>query len=281
MKRLNSRSEPAFESRKTTAFVLILLLIIAFLPGVSYARPVRDFNYQSAWAPSIKLTQPDDIAVAIGQIATLRVEVKAPGDLAFEYQWYSSPTGSNIGGTVMTGETRNEFNAPTILAGTSYYYCIVKIVGVSSTRASRVAKVTVTAADGSIPPNSAEVEVEGAEMPASDQLTTAEKNALHALLDPILSNFDQNIGGGKLIGNFDDNKSAKNSSNKISAFRNKLVGLQKKIDTGEIEPFINNLSAAITFIDGKPSPKDLVIGTYADDIEEKLTIVMTLAETMR
>lgn len=39
------------------------------------------------------------------------------------YQWYQTPSLTNIGGTLITGETNFDFNPPTNIAGTFYYYC--------------------------------------------------------------------------------------------------------------------------------------------------------------
>jgi hypothetical protein len=41
------------------------------------------------------------------------------------YQWYSNTINSNVGGIPISGATSNSYTPPTIIAGTTYYYCII------------------------------------------------------------------------------------------------------------------------------------------------------------
>jgi uncharacterized protein (TIGR02145 family) len=54
------------------------------------------------------------------------ISITATGSPALTYQWYSSTTSSNTGGTPISGATLNSYSTPTDLAlGVYYYYCVV------------------------------------------------------------------------------------------------------------------------------------------------------------
>ncbi|WP_291130980.1 PKD-like domain-containing protein [Flavobacterium sp. UBA7682] len=60
------------------------------------------------------------------------------------YQWYSSISNSNAGGTLLSGETNNSFTPPSSPVGTTYYYCIVTFTSGGCTSAtSNTAAVVV------------------------------------------------------------------------------------------------------------------------------------------
>jgi hypothetical protein len=92
--------------------------------------------------------QPEDIAVLEGNITgSLKVAAEAEPSRELTYQWYSSSTVSNSGGTAITGATNAEFPLPTNLSATNspfYYYCVVSASGAADV-ASRTATVTVAA----------------------------------------------------------------------------------------------------------------------------------------
>ena len=48
-----------------------------------------------------------------------------------QYQWWANTTNSNIGGTLLPGETLSEYLAPTGSLGSQYYYCEVTNVGLN------------------------------------------------------------------------------------------------------------------------------------------------------
>ena len=46
------------------------------------------------------------------------------------YQWYENTINSNIGGTILVGETSSSYTPPAfIIVGTYYYYCVVSLSG--------------------------------------------------------------------------------------------------------------------------------------------------------
>jgi hypothetical protein len=81
-------------------------------------------QYYNAETPVI-LAQPADKAVNIGGTANLSVTVGSVSAGTLSYQWYSSPTDSNSGGSLIPGATGAAYAAPTESLGTTYYYCEV------------------------------------------------------------------------------------------------------------------------------------------------------------
>ncbi len=91
-------------------------------------------------------TQPVATPVTQGSISgSLSVAASTAKCIDYPfYQWYSTTTNSNTGGTKISGATNANFPIPTTLtAGTYYYFCEMKS-GKSVVRSS-VAKVTVAA----------------------------------------------------------------------------------------------------------------------------------------
>ncbi|EDP97158.1 T9SS C-terminal target domain-containing protein [Kordia algicida OT-1] len=76
------------------------------------------------------------------------LEVQASGGLGtFSYQWFSNTSNSNIGGTVIAGETNSTFTPPTNTVGTLYYYCVIsQAASESCIVTSDTAEVIVNAA---------------------------------------------------------------------------------------------------------------------------------------
>jgi len=86
--------------------------------------------------------------VTAGSISgSLSVAASVSTGAAPRYQWYSSTSAVNRGGTIQSGATSASFTIPTALtAGTYYYYCEIRASGAAVVR-SNVATVTVTAAE--------------------------------------------------------------------------------------------------------------------------------------
>lgn len=68
------------------------------------------------------------------------------GNGAFSYQWFSSLTNSNTGGTLIFGATNNSFTPPTNTVGTKYYYCVVSQSTVGCGVTSATAEVIIISA---------------------------------------------------------------------------------------------------------------------------------------
>ncbi|WP_409344293.1 immunoglobulin domain-containing protein [Paenibacillus sp. MBLB4367] len=109
-----------------------------------------------AAAPSIT-TQPSDRTVNEGGNATLNVA--ASGGVILSYQWYRNTTNSTNGSTAINGATNASYTAPTVAAGTTYYYSVVTNTDASATGSqtatatSSIAKVTVNALTHAAAPN--------------------------------------------------------------------------------------------------------------------------------
>ncbi len=86
---------------------------------------------------------PEDVTVIIGKTATFKVVIEELGTGTPSYQWYSSKTNKNTGGTKIDGATSDTYSvvANAKNMNNTYYYCVVSNDGGSNT--SRAAKLTV------------------------------------------------------------------------------------------------------------------------------------------
>ncbi|MCL2155222.1 MAG: InlB B-repeat-containing protein [Leptospirales bacterium] len=101
-------------------------------PGTAIVT-VSDSN--NALPPSIE-THPQDKIYSVGETETLTVEaILLSGNGILSYQWYSSTTNSNSGGTPLPGETNASYTLPIGTTGmlgiTTYYY--VEVTNTDST----------------------------------------------------------------------------------------------------------------------------------------------------
>ncbi|MCL2425714.1 MAG: DUF5695 domain-containing protein [Oscillospiraceae bacterium] len=116
---------------------------------------VREFNFlvlrqmDAAEVPNI-VVQPQAVVLVndANPSATLSVEANVTDAGTLTYQWYSNTTNSNVGGTAIPDATESEFTAPTLEAGTVYYYVVITntnpaAVNPTSNVVSSVSAVTV------------------------------------------------------------------------------------------------------------------------------------------
>jgi len=92
-------------------------------------------------------TQPSATTdVAFGNInSDLNVAASVTLGATLSYQWYSSNTNNNTGGSVITGANSTSFTIPTtLIGGTYFYFCEVSATGGSTSVRSNVARVNVT-----------------------------------------------------------------------------------------------------------------------------------------
>lgn len=102
----------------------------------------------SAAAPTIS-TQPQDASYTVGDSATaLTVTASVADGGALSYQWYSSATDSNTGGTLISGANANAYTPPADSEGTTWYYCVVTntLNGMAAQTTSDAARVEVSPA---------------------------------------------------------------------------------------------------------------------------------------
>ena len=94
---------------------------------VSDVATVEVTNKENAQIPDIA-THPQDAAVttgASGATHNLSVVAGVTDGGSLSYQWYSNTSASNSGGTAITGQVADSFNAPIDVAGTFYYYVVI------------------------------------------------------------------------------------------------------------------------------------------------------------
>ena len=98
-------------------------------------------------SPTIQ-NQPASSTVCVGGVPTQLSLTYTNGVGTPTYQWYSNITNSNVGGTILPGETNPTFSPPATTVGTNYYYCIITFSAISGSCAivrSNPATVTIDA----------------------------------------------------------------------------------------------------------------------------------------
>jgi len=79
--------------------------------------------------------------------APTNLTVTATGGIGtYSYQWFSSVSNSNSGGSLLTGETNASYTPPTTSVGTRYYYCVITQTGIGCNVTSATAAVIVNLA---------------------------------------------------------------------------------------------------------------------------------------
>jgi len=127
----------------------VTIKAIAVKTGVADSE-IATFQYTVIEEPDITpvitiLTHPAPSTVFLQNniSGALSVSANVTESVTLRYQWYSNTTGSNVGGTPVTGATGTDFTIPTNLtAGTYYYFCEVSAPYAVSVR-SDAATVTV------------------------------------------------------------------------------------------------------------------------------------------
>jgi hypothetical protein len=112
----------------------------------------------NAQAPRIT-SQPGDATVILNDSVTLSVAADVTDGGTLSYQWYSSTTDRNTGGTLIRGATSRTFTPPTTREGVIFYYVVVTNTNNNATgtttaaTTSGTAKVTVNALVNAQTPN--------------------------------------------------------------------------------------------------------------------------------
>ena len=100
------------------------LKAIAIKPGWDQSQEISvSYNVLANANTPIIDTQPTDQTVNVDGDATLIVA--ASGGESLSYQWFSNTTINTTDGTLIPGATSPTYAAPTGVAGTTYYYCII------------------------------------------------------------------------------------------------------------------------------------------------------------
>jgi gliding motility-associated-like protein len=79
----------------------------------------------------IVVVQPQDSTICVGQSAIVLAFTVNNGVGIPTYQWYSNAVNSNSGGTLIAGANGATYNPPTIVAGTTYYYCVINFSAIT------------------------------------------------------------------------------------------------------------------------------------------------------
>ena len=108
-----------------------------------------DANSWSLASPAVTVS-PASANTYVGDsaVTTLTATVSRPvTGFTYSYQWYSNTNNSNEGGTKIA-EAKNATYSPNITtAGTTYYYCVVKVAKDSNTTSATTKVIPVTVAD--------------------------------------------------------------------------------------------------------------------------------------
>lgn len=108
-------------------------------------KEIREINAGTNAQVPVIGAQPADMTVNIGAAAQLTVAAAVSrGTLSF--QWYETSNRTAAGGTLISGAVNAAYNAPANLAGTKYYYCVVKNTDPAATGGKTAQIATQTAA---------------------------------------------------------------------------------------------------------------------------------------
>jgi PKD repeat protein len=98
-------------------------------------------------ADPIVSAQPTTTQSVCQNTATSQLSVSITGGTGTaSYQWYSSTTNSNVGGTPIAGATLNTYTPSSTVVGTQYYYCTITQTGTNCGVTSNPAAVVVNLA---------------------------------------------------------------------------------------------------------------------------------------
>ena len=107
-----------------------------------------DADRWSLTSPAVTVSPASANTYVGGSEVTLTATVSEPvHDFAYSYQWYSNNSNSTEGGTAISEATSETTYSPNITdAGTTYYYCVVRVTNGSDTTFATTAVVPVTVA---------------------------------------------------------------------------------------------------------------------------------------
>jgi len=127
-------------------------------PNAYYDYTTNTFEI-NAQTPEIDI-QPQGLTVKKNESAMLSISASVTDGGTLTYQWYISPTNSNIEGDIIEGATEAEYSPSTAETGTKWYYCIVtntnnEATNKTATVTSNAVAVTVENAQNLQTPNAA------------------------------------------------------------------------------------------------------------------------------
>jgi len=141
-------TSPTYTPPTTTVGITYYYVQLTFPTGSCRTVTSTPAKIEVVGAASIT-TQPEALkTICIGGTATPYTVAFAGSAGTVAYQWYSTPTPSNPGGTPINGATSASFTPPSFTAaGDYYYYVVITLTGSTcgSTLTSNVAQVKVIA----------------------------------------------------------------------------------------------------------------------------------------
>jgi len=112
----------------------------------------------NAQRPAI-INQPGNSSALVNGSITLSVTAEVSDNGTLSYQWFSSTTDRNTGGTLINGATSRTFTPPTASEGTTYYYVVVTNTNSNVSGTATVSTVSSTARVDINPPSNARTPV--------------------------------------------------------------------------------------------------------------------------
>ena len=107
-----------------------------------------DANSWSLASPTVTVSPASANTYVNGSAVTLTATVSEPVDgFTYSYQWYRNTSNSNAGGTTISEATRATYSPNITAAGTTYYYCVVKVAKDSNTTSATTKVIPVTVAN--------------------------------------------------------------------------------------------------------------------------------------
>ena len=107
-----------------------------------------DADSWSLASPTVTVSPASANTYVGGSAVTLTATVSEPvHGFTYSYQWYSNTSNSTEGGTAISTATSATYSPDITAAGTTYYYCVVKVAKDSNTTYATTAVVPVTVAN--------------------------------------------------------------------------------------------------------------------------------------
>src|SRR5574344_842858 len=98
------------------------LLAVVFFAGCGSTINNAPLN---AVSPVFSTQPATESTVEVNSTLSLSVAANVSDDGTLSYQWYSSNSSSNEGGTAINDATSASYTVPTSTTGTYYFYCVI------------------------------------------------------------------------------------------------------------------------------------------------------------
>ena len=115
--------------------------------GEGEESPLATLTCSLSVTPAVPVVSPmQNLSLSVGDSAALTVSASVGDNGSLGYQWYSNSSASNQNGALIAGATSSSLQLTALVAGTTYYYCVVTNTsgGLTASAVSPTVAVAVT-----------------------------------------------------------------------------------------------------------------------------------------